>query len=83
MSKDEEFEYRGRRVRVQVREISGEIDSGVYVSTAAFLPPGQPGGGDGWQYLEKNHQSIHLSADAALKAAIARARKALERLAGP
>src|SRR5690606_2934090 len=31
---DDDFEYRGYRIRIEVREISGEIDSGVYVSTA-------------------------------------------------
>lgn len=77
----DEFEYRGYRIRVDVREISGEIDSGVYVSTAAFRQE-TPGGNSDWTFLEKNHHSIHLSPGSARQSAIARARAALDRLIG-
>jgi len=78
---DDEFEYRGYRIRIDVREISGEIDSGVYVSTATCWRE-TPGGKGDPTYLEKNHHSIHLSPGAARQSAIARARAALDRLIG-
>lgn len=79
MNATDEFEYQGYRVSIDVREISGEIDSGVYVSTIAYRPS-QSDAQAQWRYLEKNHQSIHLSAASARNAAMDRARKALDKL---
>ncbi len=77
---DSEFEYRGCRVRMTLSESGAEIGSGVYRCSASFQPlaVGQGEGKGEWRRLERDHQSIHLSADSALREARSRLQKRID-----
>jgi hypothetical protein len=73
MRDTETFEYRGHLVTVDIRQLSAESDTGVYLTTIAIAAPGPDGGPGMPVYLCKRAQYVFLDDSAAYAAAVSRA----------
>jgi hypothetical protein len=81
MNDEQEFDYRGYRVRIAVRAPAAESDTGVMLATTTAWPVAADGTLGEAISLGKNFQGIYREESAALAAAVTRAKACVDALA--